>query len=110
MTATQPNVERFDAIVVGGGPAGSTAARRLALSQSALDDLMADARSLRQTLSSHDQKTLDEYLQSVRDTEIKVEKAKRWMNIPLPTVDGDHLKRVLGGWGEADDLAAQLVG
>ena len=31
MTATQPNVERFDAIVVGGGPAGSTAARRLAL-------------------------------------------------------------------------------
>ncbi|MFP6768168.1 MAG: DUF1552 domain-containing protein, partial [Planctomycetaceae bacterium] len=68
------------------------AARRLALSQSALDDLLADARSLRQKLSSRDQKTLDEYLQSVRDTEIKVEKAKRWMNIPLPTVDGDHLK------------------
>ncbi len=31
MSTTQPNVERFDAIVVGGGPAGSTAARRLAL-------------------------------------------------------------------------------
>ena len=30
MTETEPNVERFDAIVVGGGPAGSTAARRLA--------------------------------------------------------------------------------
>jgi hypothetical protein len=68
------------------------AARRLALSQSALDDLLADARSLRQTLSTHDQKTLDEYLQSVRDTEIKVEKAKRWINIPLPKVDVDHLK------------------
>ena len=68
------------------------AARRLALSQSTLDDLMADTRSLRQTLSTHDQKTLDEYLQSVRDTEIKVEKAKRWINIPLPTVDIDHLK------------------
>ncbi|MBI1313877.1 DUF1552 domain-containing protein [bacterium] len=68
------------------------AARRLALSQSALDDLLADARSLRQTLSGPDQQTLDEYLQSVRDTEIKVEKAKRWMNIPLPTVDADHLK------------------
>ena len=25
-------------------------------------------------------------------TEVKVEKAKRWMNIPLPTVDVDHLK------------------
>lgn len=68
------------------------AARRLALSQSALDDLMEDARSLRRTLSSHDQETLDQYLQSVRDTEVKVEKAKRWMDIPLPTVDIDHLK------------------
>ena len=68
------------------------AARRLALSQSALDDLLADAESLRRTLSAHDQNTLDEYLQSVRDTEIKVEKAKRWMNIPLPKVDVDHLQ------------------
>ncbi len=68
------------------------AARRLSLSQSAMDDLLADARSLRQTLSASDQKTLDEYLQSVRDTEIKVEKAKRWINIPLPNVDVDHLK------------------
>ena len=67
------------------------AARRLAISQSALDDLLADAQSLRRTLSAHDRETLDEYLQSVRDTEIKVEKAKRWMNMPLPTVDVDHL-------------------
>ena len=68
------------------------AARRLALSQSALDDLMIDARSLKRSLSAHDQKTLDEYLQSVRDTEKKVEKARRWMNIPLPQVDVDHLQ------------------
>ena len=68
------------------------AARRLALSQSSLDDLMEDARSLRQTLSTHDKETLDQYLQSVRDTEVKVEKAKRWMDIPLPAVDVDHLK------------------
>ncbi|MDX1928438.1 MAG: DUF1552 domain-containing protein [Pirellulaceae bacterium] len=68
------------------------AARRLALSQSALDDLMDDARSLRGMLSTYDQRSLDEYLQSVRETEIKVEKAKRWFNIPLPTVNVDHLK------------------
>jgi len=67
------------------------AARRLALSQNALDDLLADAHSLRQTLSAFDQKSLDEYLQSVRDTEIKVEKAKRWFNIPFPTIGVDHL-------------------
>lgn len=68
------------------------AARRLALSESALDNLLADARSLRKTLASDDQKSLDEYLQAVRDTEIKVEKAKRWINIPLPKVEVDHLK------------------
>lgn len=79
----------FDMLFV---KSGDNAERRLALSKSALDDLMADARSLHKTLSERDQKTLDEYLQSVRDTEIKVEKAKRWMDIPLPQVDVDHLK------------------
>lgn len=68
------------------------AARRLEMSQSSLDNLMADARSLQQRLSIHDRKTLEQYLQAVRDTEIKVEKAKRWLNIPLPAVDVDHLK------------------
>ncbi|MDB4742981.1 DUF1552 domain-containing protein [Planctomicrobium sp.] len=68
------------------------AAKRLAITESALDDLLADAQSLRKKLSKTDQKTLDEYLQSVRDTEIKVEKSKRWMSIPLPQVDVDHLK------------------
>jgi hypothetical protein len=67
------------------------AARKLAMSKSALDDLMADARSLKRSLSQHDQETLDEYLQSVRDTEVKVEKAKRWMDIPFAQVNVDHL-------------------
>ena len=53
---------------------------------------MEDARSLKRSLSKRDQETLTEYLQSVRDTEVKVEKAKRWLNIPLPQVDVDHLK------------------
>ena len=68
------------------------AARKLAMSKSALDDLLADARSLKRSLSSADQNTLDEYLQSVRETEVKVEKAKRWMNIPFATVNVDHLQ------------------
>lgn len=67
------------------------AAKRLAFSESALDQLMADARSLRRSLSTEDKQRLDEYLESVRQTEIKVEKAKRWINTPLPTVDADHL-------------------
>ncbi len=67
----------------------SDAARRLAISQSALDDMLADATSLRKKLSTIDQQSLDEYLDSVREAEIKVEKAKRWINTPLPTVEFD---------------------
>ena len=79
----------FDMLFVKSGP---DAARRLALSKNALDDLMEDARSLKRSLSKRDRETLAEYLQSVRDTEVKVEKATRWLNIPLPRVDVDHLK------------------
>lgn len=68
------------------------AAQRLAMTQSSLDNLMEDARSLRLRLSGQDQKTLDQYLQSLRETELRVEKAKRWLNIPLPDVNVDHLK------------------
>ncbi len=67
------------------------AAQRLALSRSALDELMEDARSLRGDLSKHDQKALDEFLDSVRGTELKVAKAARWVDMPLPTFDADHL-------------------
>ena len=79
----------FDMLFV---KSGGDSARRLALSRSALDDMLVDARSLRQTLSVDDRKSLDEYLDSVRQAEIKVEKAKRWLNAPLPKIDSDHLK------------------
>jgi len=74
----------FDMLFV---KSNADAARRLAHSQSALDDLLEDANRLRKRLSSQDQSSLDEYLQSVREAEIRVQKAKRWMNTPLPTVD-----------------------
>ncbi len=72
------------------------AKQRLALSQSALDDLLEDALRLRKTLSAHDQHSLDEYLESVREAERKVEKAKKWVDTPLPTVDADHLNLEVG--------------
>ena len=67
------------------------AAKRLAISKSALDDLMEDAKALRMSLSSQDKKSFDEYLESVREAEIKVEKAKLWLHAPLPKIDADHL-------------------
>jgi len=71
---------------------GEDAAKKLAMSNSALDLLMDDAESLKKRLSTSDQKTLDDYLQSVRDTEVKVEKAKRWINTPFTAPNVDHLQ------------------
>jgi hypothetical protein len=67
------------------------AARQLAAQQSTLDLLLEDARSLRLRLSSNDQATLDQYLQSVRETERRVEKAKAWLKVPLPTIEAEYL-------------------
>ncbi|PHS07774.1 MAG: hypothetical protein COA78_13240 [Blastopirellula sp.] len=67
------------------------AARRLTLTQSALDHLMEDASSLRKELSKRDQQTFQAFLDSVRDTEINVTKLARWANLPLPTDDVDQL-------------------
>lgn len=66
-------------------------ARRLAISRSALDEMLGDAHRLRKSLSKTDRQSLDEYLDSVRQAEVKVEKAKRWLGAPLPTVEGDQL-------------------
>jgi len=71
---------------------GKDAAKQLAMSNSALDLLMDDARSLKKRLSATDKETLDDYLQSVRDTEVKVEKAKHWINTPFTAPNVDHLQ------------------
>lgn len=68
------------------------AARKLAMSNSALDLLLEDSRSLKRDLSKYDRERLDEYLQSVRDTEVKVEKAKRWIDTPFTAPNVDHLQ------------------
>ena len=67
------------------------ASRRLAMSRSVLDDLLEDARSLKRAVPLEDQRTVDAYLESVRETERKVVKARAWLDIPLPQVDVDHL-------------------
>ena len=67
------------------------ASRRLAMSQSVLDDLLEDARGLKRSISAEDQQAVDAYLESVRETELKVAKARAWLDIPLPQVDVDHL-------------------
>ena len=67
------------------------ASEKLARSQSALDLLMEDTRSLGRKLSKKDQDTLQQYLDSVRDTEVKLSKAEQWLDAPIPEVDSSGL-------------------
>ena len=70
---------------------GKDAAAKLARSKSALDVLIENTRSMNRKLSKHDQQTLQQYLDSVRDTETKLVKAQKWINTPVPHIKADHL-------------------
>lgn len=71
----------------------ANAARRLAMSESALDEMLEDANDLRKILSSDDKLRFDEYLDSVREAEVRVQKAREWVNMPLPTVGQSPLEQ-----------------
>jgi hypothetical protein len=70
---------------------GKDAHARLARSKSALDLLIANTRSLEKSLSKHDRQTLSQYLDAVRDTEVKLAKAQKWIDTPVPAVDTRNL-------------------
>jgi Protein of unknown function (DUF1552) len=78
----------FDLLFV---TSGKNARERLARSKSALDLLIDNSRSLGRQLSKHDQETLKQYLDSVRDTELKLAKAQQWIDTPIPQVDTRNL-------------------
>jgi hypothetical protein len=70
---------------------GKDAHARLARSKSALDLLIENTRSLEKSLSKPDQQTLKQYLDAVRDTEVKLAKAQKWIDTPIPQVDTSRL-------------------
>lgn len=80
--------EIFDMLFV---TSSKDAAAQLARSKSALDLLIANTRSLARELSRHDQQVLRQYLDAVRDTEIKLTKAQKWIDMPIPAVDTRNL-------------------
>ena len=50
--------------------------------RSILDDIAADARTLDRRLGTGDQRKMDEYLSSVRETEKQVERLQSWIDRP----------------------------
>lgn len=65
--------------------------QQLGNSQQMLDRVLENARSLRRRLGEQDQHKFDEYLQSVRDIEVRVQRSERWLEVPKPEVDGGGL-------------------
>lgn len=57
--------------------------------RSVLDLVLDEARSLRRNVGARDAEKLDEYFSSVRDVEKKVQKQRKWLDIPTPRVEFD---------------------
>ncbi len=67
--------------------------------RSVLDAVLADAQNLRKNISNHDQRKLDEYLDSVRDVEKRIEHAGQRGEIQgwRPTLDKPNRPRPADG-------------
>ncbi|MGE0607446.1 MAG: DUF1552 domain-containing protein [Pirellulales bacterium] len=66
--------------------------RRYAERRSILDSVLAEAQSLDRRLGKADQRKLDEYLNSVRETEQRVERMTAWVDVPKPQIDPQGLQ------------------
>ena len=70
----------------------AAALSRLAERRSILDSLGSDARALSRRLGATDQRKLDEYLASIRDTEKQVERMEAWIDRPKPRISEEGLQ------------------
>jgi hypothetical protein len=65
--------------------------RGLAVTDSHLDLLLEQARSLNARLGKADQEKLDQYLTSVRQVEQQVQRSTDWLDVPKPQVNASGL-------------------
>ena len=73
---------------------GKTVQRRnLRRKGSVLDANLAEVRRLEQAMGSADKGRMDQYLTSVRETEVRTRRADAWLDTPLPTVSAADRQR-----------------
>ena len=98
-------------------PAGGTARQRRSLERrgSVLDAVLDDARSFGTQLGQQDRGRLEDYLNSVREVEIRVERANRWLDRPRPRITPEQATRLnrnpsaAGGLGEYMRLMYDII-
>lgn len=66
--------------------------RRYAEKKSILDNVLEESKRLAKRIGKEDQRKLDEYLGSVRNTEQRIERLEQWIDRPKPEVDGSLLQ------------------
>ncbi len=66
--------------------------KRYAEKKSILDSVLSESQRLHRRLGTKDQQKLDQYLQSVRDTEQRVERLESWVDVPKPSIDAKLLQ------------------
>lgn len=66
--------------------------RRYAERKSILDNVLGEATRLQKRLGKVDQKRIDEYLAGVRETEKRIERLEKWVDVPKPEVESKSLQ------------------
>jgi len=84
-------------------------AKRELYNKSILDFVTEDAKGLSKTLGSGDQKKLDEYLASVREVELRIEKARKLQSGPPPKTDMSRPSGIPRDWQEHVRLMMDLI-
>lgn len=77
-------------------------------SGSILDTVREDANRYRRKLGTRDREKLEEYFNSIRETEKKLELAERWIDQSKPEPDAPGLNRIAKGERD-ENLGANLV-
>lgn len=80
--------------------------RRLRNTASILDLVQDQSKSLRLRLGTPDRRKLDEFETSVRDVEQRVDRARRWLSVPMPDVDPASVVLDAGPDGPKDYIRA----
>lgn len=70
-------------------PKGGAAKQRRGLHRkgSILDAVLSEAKALDKQLSQEDRGRLEQYLASVREVEVRTERADKWLDVPRPEVE-----------------------
>jgi len=68
------------------------ALKRYAEKRSILDEILSDAKALETKLGKPDRTKLSEYLASVRETELRVQRQVAWIDVPKPKVPTQGLQ------------------